>query len=456
MEKKYEIVVIGGGPAGITLAKRVAKKMKMVVIRPEDFSMIYCAMPYVIESLIEKQKCFKSDDLIHESGADLIRDTVISVDFTKKTVTLANSGSICYDKLVIATGANPFIPNIEGRHLNGVMGFKTQQDLEIVNHYVENGLKKAVVIGAGAIGIELAQALKHKGVEVSLVDMASQVLPNLVDTEFAQKASEELIKNNIHLVLNSRVDKLIGKEFVNEVHLDSEEIIYLDDFAPCTGHNNKTIKGLVIFATGVVPEISFLKDTEIKIDRQGIVVNDMMETNLPDVYAVGDCAQFKSFITQKPSPGKLATNAVPMAAVLANNLLGRTATYKGFINGAATKVYNYYFGGTGLSVHAAEKEGFEIAKGFSQVTTQFPIMPGKKELFVKLLADRKTGKIIGGQAVSGEPVTTLIDLISFAIQQGATAFDLAELSYSSQPYQSFYPAGNALVIATEQIINQLN
>ncbi len=455
MSKKYDLIIIGGGPAGITLTKRLAKTMKIVVIRPEDFSLVYCAMPYVIEDLIDKRKCFKKDELITEAGAELIRDMVKSVDFKSKTLLLQSGASLAYDKLVIASGANPFIPKIEGHDLKGVMGFKTQEDLELVTSYVENGLKKAIIVGAGAIGIELAQALKHKGLEVILVDMASQVLPNLVGPEFSQLASEQIVKNGIHLILEAKVEKLKGKDFVEEVHLDTGEIINLDDYRPCTVNDNHTIKGLVVFATGVIPELSFVQGTELQIERQGIVVNERMETNLPDVYAVGDCVQFNHFITGQPSPGKLATNAVPMAAVLANNLLGKPATYKGFINGAATKVYDNFVGGTGLTARAAQNLGFEVVKAYSQATTQFPIMPGKKDLRVKLIADKKTHKIIGGQVFSGEPVTSLVDLITFAIQKGATAHDLVELSYSSQPYQSFFPAGNVIVMAAESLIAQL-
>lgn len=455
MRKNYDLVVVGGGPSGITLAKRLGKKMTMAIVRPEENSMIYCAMPYVIENLIEEQKCFKSDSLVTDSGAELLHDEAVKVDFDKKMLVLKSKDILTYNKLVIATGAKPLIPGIPGVHLNGVMGFKTQQDLETIMAYVNNGLEKVVIVGAGAIGIELAQALKNKGLDVSLVDMASHVLPNIVGNEFARKAEEELIRNNIDLLLNTRVEKLIGKNSVDEVHLDTGEVIYLSDYAPCIGHQNTTIKGLVVFATGVVPELGFIANTPLKTGKQGIIVNEYMETNLKDIYAVGDCAQFNSYITGEVTGGKLATNAVPMARILADNLLGKKTIYKGFINGAATKVYNYFIGGTGLSVNEALSANFEVVKGYSQLTTQFPNMPGKKDLRMKLIADKKTLKIIGGQVLSGEPVTSLIDLISFAIQKQATVSDFIEISYASQPYQSFYPAGNIFVAAAEQIMEQM-
>ncbi|MFO7868323.1 MAG: FAD-dependent oxidoreductase [Bacteroidales bacterium] len=452
MTQKFDIVVIGGGPAGITLAKRLGETFSMLVIRPEEHSMIYCAMPYVIENLIDIHKCYKKDEVTTDSGAKLLKDTVSKIDFNNKTVILSHSPSVQYNKLVIATGASPFIPQIEGAHLEGVLGFKTQKDLEHIHHYIDSGITKAVVVGAGAIGIELAQALRHKKLDVSLVDMASHILPNLVDSDLAEKVKEELTKNNISLHLNSRVEKLQGTDYVSEIHLDTHEKISLENN---TTGDTSTPRGIVVFATGVVPELALIPEHTLKIGKQGIIVNERMETTIEDVYAVGDCVQYKHFITQKIAPGKLATNAVPMARILAHNLLGKKAEYKGFINGAATKVYNIFVGGTGLTSEIASCENFHIIKGHSQVTTQFPIMPHTKPLSVTLLADANTTKIIGGQVLSGEPVTSLIDLISFAIQKQATIYDIYDLSYSSQPYQSFFPAGNALVMAAEKIIVQL-
>jgi NADPH-dependent 2,4-dienoyl-CoA reductase/sulfur reductase-like enzyme len=132
MMEKFDIAVIGGGPAGITLAKMLGGRSRVAVIRPEDHSMIYCAMPYAIEGLIEEGKTLKKDSLVTDAGAELIRTSVTGVDFNGKVVTLSDSSQITYDKLVIATGATPFIPPIPGNDLNGVTGFKTRADLNSI------------------------------------------------------------------------------------------------------------------------------------------------------------------------------------------------------------------------------------------------------------------------------------------------------------------------------------
>ena len=179
MEKYFELVVIGGGPAGITLAKKLGKIFHMAVIRPEPHSMIYCAMPYAVEGIIQKEKTYKKDSLVTDAEAELVIDAVESVDEKAKKLKLVSGGLIYYEKLIIASGAESYIPDIPGNGLKGIYTFKTQADLEKLIA-VKSGIKKAVVVGAGAIGIELAQALVSIGVETHLVEMAGSILPNTV------------------------------------------------------------------------------------------------------------------------------------------------------------------------------------------------------------------------------------------------------------------------------------
>jgi NADH dehydrogenase/NADH oxidase (H2O2-forming) len=211
---------------------------------------------------------------------------------------------------------------------------------------------------------------------------------------------------------------------------------------------NLTGNGLVVFAVGMRPNVELFKNTRLAIERDGIIVNEKMETSIKGVYAAGDCVQFVSGITRKITSGKLATNAVPMARVVAANLLGGNQTYKGFFNGAATKVENLFLGGSGIS-EKFSREICEVSVGYSELTTTFPIMPEAKNVRLKLITDKNTRKIIGGQVVSGTPSADKIDLITMAIQHGLTVDDLMDFSYSAQPYQSFFPASNLLVAAAE-------
>ncbi|MCD6386468.1 FAD-dependent oxidoreductase [Candidatus Sumerlaeota bacterium] len=441
--EKYDVITIGGGPAGITIARVLGGKMKVGIIRPEYKSMIYCAMPYALEGLLPIEKTFKKDELVTDSGADLIRGSVTRVSFEDKTVTLDNGEIYQYDKLIIATGADPILPPIKGVELKGVFTFKTQHDLELIDTSIkQRGVKKAVVVGAGAIGIELAQAFNHVNVECHLVDMAGSVLPNLIDADFSEEIQNELEELGIILHLNSKVTSVSGTEYVEGISLDTGEEISLKP------------SGIVVFAVGMKANTKLFENTPLKIGKHGIIVNNKLETNIKDVYAVGDCTQFVSGITGEVVLGKLATNAVPMARTLAKNLLGDNRIYKGFYNGAATKVGKYFVGGTGFT-ESALKGKFDVITGNARLTTIFPVMPGAKMIKMKLIADKNTLRILGGQIVGGSPVTDKIDTITLAIQHNLTARDLTSLAYSAQPYQSFFPANNLIVACAEDILTKL-
>ncbi len=446
--KKYEVLIIGGGPAAITIAKILGKVKSVGVIRPENFSMIYCAMPYAIEKVVAMEKTFKQDSLVTEAGADLIRDKVASVNFDEKTVFTQQEQTFGYDKLVIATGSVPFLPPIEGIDYEGVYVFKWEDDLKCLNEAVRTKKhKKAVVVGAGAIGIELALALNNSGLECHLVDMEKTVLPNLLDPEMAVEAEAELVKAGLKLHLGARTEKIVGENRAEKVVLNTGEIIDLaDDVNPF---------GIVVFSVGMRPRVKIFEGTPLEIGKLGIVIDNKMRTNIPDVYAVGDCAQFVSGITGELTEGKLATNAVPMARLLAKNMLGADREYAGFYNGAATKVGSLFVGGTGLSETAAKKK-FDVVTCHSELTTTFPIMPEAKKVKMKMIADRKTLRVLGAQVVSGNPVTDKVDLITLAIQSKLTMIDLANFSYSAQPYQSFFPANNLIVACAEGILDKVN
>jgi len=438
--EKYDILIIGGGPAGITLTKNIKNKRDIGIMRPEDHSMIYCAMPYVIEDLLPYEKTLKTDSIVTETGADLIRDKAVEIDFDKKIVKTAADEQYTYNELIIATGADPILPPITGAELDGVMTFKSEKDLKNILDIVSSGVKNVSVVGAGAIGIELAQALNEKGINTNLIDMMPTVLPNMLDADIAEKAESELKELGINLLLDKKVVELKGDSELKSIILDDQEEIESE---------------LVVFAVGMKANVEFLKDSALEIAADGILVNEKMETNIKDVYAAGDCVQFESGITDEVISGKLATNAVAMGRVLAANLLNKNRKYKGFYNGAATKVGDLFVGGTGLTEKlAAEK--YDIITAQSEFKTAFPIMPFAKDVKMKLIVNKSNRKLLGGQIISGEPVTDKVDKITMAVQYGLDVDQLLDFNYSSQPYQSFYPAHNLLVKAAEEAVKILD
>ena len=348
--ERFELLIIGGGPAAITIAKNIGTKRKIALIRPEDHSMIYCAMPYAIEGLLDFEKTLKSDSIVTDTGAKLIRDLATDINFNEKIVTTASGKFYHYNDLVIATGTDPILPPIEGSNLDGVMTFKTEADLKYILDMV-NDTKEAVVVGAGAIGIELAQALNEKGIMTHLVDMVDSILPNMMDSDMIKPVQDKLASTGIKLHLGQRVSGMKGQSGVEEMIFESG------------GKINFKSSPLVVFAVGMKPSVDFLRKTELSIGKTGIIVNEYMSTNIEHVYAVGDCCEYKSAITGDVLLGKLATNAVPMARLLAKNLLGSDRKYSGFYNGAATKVDNFFVGSTGLSEKAATEEGYEYVMG---------------------------------------------------------------------------------------------
>jgi len=448
----FDVLVIGGGPAAISFVKTMGDAHATAVIRPEDHSLIYCAMPYAIEGLLPMGKTFKKDELVTDTGATLLRDTVKRVDLKSKVVELASGATYGYGRLVIATGVRPVMPPLPGADLPGVFTFKTEDEMRAILAVVEAGIEKAVVVGAGPIGVELAQAFSAKGIETHVVDIAPRILPNILDAEMAEEPQEQLVEHGIRLHLGHGVSALRGNAFVEEVELDNGSTIRFLQSDDCEIEEDVgRPKGIVVFSVGVRPNVELFAETGLAMDRMGIVINDRFETNVPGVYAIGDCASFKSGITGEPLPGKLATNAVPMGKILGRLFQGKPGSYKGFYNGSATKTGKWFVGGTGFTEEQASKR-FPVKVGNADLTTTFPIMPMSKRIRVKLVMNAETGMLVGGQVVSGEPVADKVDQLTMAIQFGIPVEALVDFSYSSQPYQSYFPADNLIVHAARDVL----
>jgi len=445
MTKKVDVLIIGGGPAGITFARKLKKLnpgMSITMLRPEAHSMVYCAIPYAIEGLFDPAKVFKKDELVTEVGVDLVRRAASEVDLKARRVVDDAGEEYSADTIFLATGALPIRPPIPGVDAANVYTVKTQLDMESLIQQLSDGARRAVVVGAGAIGIEQAQAYQAHGLDTYLLDMAPRVLPAMVDEDLAGGLHDALTEKGVHLMLSTRVEALeTADENVRCVLTSGGDRIELDPD-----------RDFVCFSVGMRPDVGLFEGQGLEMRRDGIVVDGRMRTNLPGVYAAGDCCSYLSLLDGQPIGGKLATNAVPMAKIAASVVAGRDDEYPGFLNGAATCVYDLRVGSTGFTEEVAQERGIGTVAGWGETTTLFPMMPGAGDLKVKVVADARDLRIIGGQVVSALPVTDKIDTLPLAIQRRLTLKGLARLSYSAQPWQSFFPARSAIVEACENAL----
>jgi NADPH-dependent 2,4-dienoyl-CoA reductase/sulfur reductase-like enzyme len=442
MHSHADVVVIGGGPAGITFTnafRKMRPDASVMVLRPERHSMVYCAIPYAIEGLFEAPKVYKRDELVTDCGATLVQRAVAGVDLAARRVVDDAGDTYTAEALFLATGASPLRPPVPGIEAANVYTVKTQDDMEALIGCVEGGARRAVVVGAGAIGIEQAQAYASRGIETYLVDIAPQVLPAMLDPDMTTGVEQTLRDHGVTVLLSAQVTELQLREGrAVRVLLSQDEPIDLDPE-----------KDFVCFAVGMRPDIDLFRDQGMEIVKDGIVVDSRMRTSIPHVYAAGDCCAGVSLIDGGPISGKLATNAVPMAKTAARVVAGKDDEYPGFVNGAATCAYEQRVGATGFTETLARQRGFDPVVGWGETTALFPMMPDSGSLKVKIVADARDLRIIGGQASSTHPVTDKMDIVSLAIQQRLTLKGLARMSYSAQPWQSHFPARNAIVQACE-------
>lgn len=446
MKVTTDVMVIGGGPAGITFVrtlKRLKPNMNITMLRPERHSMVYCAIPYAIEGLFEPEKTLKSDELVTEVGVNLVRRKAVEIDLNKRHV-IDEDGIEYHSKFIfLATGASPVIPPVPGADADNIHTVKTENDMKALLTRVKKA-SRAVVIGAGAIGIEQAQAYRSLGLDTFLIEMAPRVLPSMLDTDMASQVHQVIEHHGVHLLLST------GVADITKVGSNASKVITTTG----KGIPLDPDRDFICFSTGMKPDIELFSGQGLDMDSAGIIVDSRMKTNLPGVFAAGDCCSYVSSIDGLPLGGKLATNAVPMAKTAARTVAGQKDEYPGFVNGAATCAWDLRVGSTGFTEELAQKRGFNTLTGKGKTTTLFPMMPGAENLEVKIIADSRDLRILGGQVISGLSTTDKIDVISLAIQSRLDLKALAKLSYSAQPWQSFFPARSAIVEACEQALNK--
>jgi NADPH-dependent 2,4-dienoyl-CoA reductase/sulfur reductase-like enzyme len=460
-----KILVIGGVAAGTSAAskaKRIDPDADVKIIQDERVvSYGACGIPYVIEGIVSdfQELIERSADIFKkEYQIDVITNTRAQrIDRDKKevyTIDLQNRVETIYeyDSLVIATGARAIIPNIKG------VDQTDGDDIFLIRNY-EDGLKiydskkaknasTCVVVGAGLIGLEMVEAFKKRSarrkMDITVVEMSDHVLPTMLDKNMAKIVQRELESNGVKVITGEQVEEIVGNSISRDDNVKTIK----------TNTNRQIDTDFILLGTGVRPNSEIAKDTGIELGyANAIKVNDYMRTNIPDIFSAGDCATARSYITNENMYIPLGTTANRQGRVAGENAAGGDARFRGIAGSAITKVFDLYIGKTGLTKQEALNYGFDPIEEEIESVTRAGYYPDSKPIWIKIIADRKSGRILGSQIVGGEGVKERIDLIALALLLKADLRDLSSYDACYVPPAS--PVWEPLNIAASQTAKQL-
>ena len=443
------IIVVGANAAGVEAASAARKKDRTAEITlltlEKNAGYSRCGLPFVIGGVIPSFR-----DLIVYPQAyfqmlklNLRTEThVTAVNTKEKTVSVASKEgtmkTLQYDSLVIATGADSFIPPIKGREKNGILSLRTLEDGERIDAAIKDGAKSAVIMGAGLIGLETGVALIERGLKVTIVEMLPQILPQMLDADMAKMVQEHLEAKGMSIITGKRVEEFLGDTKVTAIMASGERIE----------------ADLFISAFGVRANTKLAVDAGIPLgETRAIKTNSRMETEVKDVYAVGDCAESPNIITHKPSCAQLGTIAVREGKVAGANAAGNYAQFTGVLASAVTRLFEIEAGVTGLTETSAGRNRIEVITGAISSKTKADYYPNAKPIKVKLVVEKESQRIIGAQIIGGEEVTQRVNALSFAIQKQMTVRELAkaDTAYAPPLCETWEP----MVLAAEMVLMKL-
>lgn len=446
-----KIVILGGVAAGTKIAAKLMRENRnyevFILNKGAEISYAGCGLPYYVGHVIEE----KSSLIVHTpekytalTGAHVLTGVeATKVDRARKEVTAVHldtqeTAVYPYDKLVIATGASPIQPPIEGVNLKNVFFMRTPEDAISLRNLITIGdIKRAVVVGAGYIGLEIAENLAKSGVKPVVLDMAPHVLPGF-DEEFATYIEGKLADAGIPVVTGVRVTGLEGDDGkVRKVLTDRKA--YKAD--------------LVVLSAGIRPNTAFLNDTGLEMVKGTLLTNEAGQTNDPDIYAAGDCAMVRSAITGKPAWSPMGSTANINGRIIAQNIAGKELRYRGSLGTAVCQLPGLNVGRTGLTEAQARGEGFDPISVVTIVDDKAHYMPGASTFAIKLIADRGTQRFLGVQVAGPGAVDKIVDITVTAIQCGATLdqMDGADFAYAPPFSTAIHPFAHTLNILKNKL-----
>ena len=454
--RRKRILVIGGVAAGTSAAskaKRIDPNAEIKILQEEPVvSYGACGIPYVIEGVIDDFRELierTADEFKRKYDIDVIVNTQArKIDTVRKQVHAADLKTndelvFDYDSLIIATGARAIIPKIKGIDNNrqGIFLVRNYGDGIRIKNSIQN-INSCVIVGAGLIGIEMAEAFIKRGIDTTIVEMADHVLPSILDNNnsMANIVKRELEDNGVKIILGERLEQVLGNgNNVKGIKTNKREMIATD---------------FILLGTGVKPNSEIAKEAGIELGfANAIRVDNHMRTNIRGIFAAGDCATAKNYITNKDDYLPLGTTANKQGRVAGENAAGGGAIFKGIAGSAITKAFGLFIGKTGLSKEEALDNGFEPVEKEIESITRSGYYPSSKSIWIKIVADKKSQRVLGAQIVGGEAVKGRIDLIALALLLKANVSDLINYDACYVPPAS--PVWEPVNIAASQVAKLL-
>ena len=431
-----KVVIVGGVAGGATAAARIRRldeQAEIVVFERSGFvSYANCGLPYYIGEVIDDPEdltlqtpeSFFSRFRVHMK----VHHEVTAIHPDQKSVAVKNleTGAVfeeSYDKLLLSPGAKPVIPDLPGIDSSKLFTLRTVEDTFRIKAFVDqNKPKSAVIVGGGFIGLEMAENLRHLGMEVTIVQRPKQLM-NPFDSDMASFIHSEVRKHGVKLMLGHTVEGFAEQ--------DSGVNVLLKDFAPLHAD-------MVVLAIGVTPESTLAKEAGLALGIKGsILVNGRMETSVPDIYAVGDAVQVKHFVTEQDTLIALAGPANKQGRIAADNICDGDSHYLGSQGSSVIKVFDMTAASTGINETNAKKAGISVDTVILSPMSHASYYPGGKVMTMKVVFEKETYRLLGAQIVGYDGVDKRIDVLATAIHAGMNATELKDLDLAyAPPYSS--------------------
>ena len=431
-----KVIIVGGVAGGATAAARIRRLNEHAEItvfeRSGYISYANCGLPYYIGDVItdpEELTLQTPESFFKRFRINMkIHHEVISIHPERKTVSVKNleNGEIFeekYDKLILSPGAKPTQPRLPGVGIDKLFTLRTVEDTFRIKEYInKNHPKSAVLAGGGFIGLELAENLRELGMDVTIVQRPKQLM-NPFDPDMASMIHNEMRKHGIKLVLGYTVEGFKEKDDRVEVLLKDNPSLQAD---------------MVVLAIGVTPDTVLAKEAGLELGiKESIVVNDRMETSVPDIYAAGDAVQVKHYVTGNDALISLAGPANKQGRIIADNICGGDSRYMGSQGSSVIKVFDMTAATTGINETNAKKSGLEVDTVILSPMSHAGYYPGGKVMTMKVVFEKETYRLLGAQIIGYEGVDKRIDVLATAIHAGLKATQLKDLDLAyAPPYSS--------------------